>query len=101
MKLSPAGKRKLRALGHKLKPVVIIGNAGYTDSVQRELDQALDHHELLKVRVNAGDRKERDRIIQELCTTTGASLVQSIGHVALLYRLNPAGSKINLSGSTG
>lgn len=101
MKLSQAQKRQLRALGHGLKPVVIIGNAGFSESVQQELDQSLDHHELLKVRINAGDRQGREQIIRELCEKTRSSLVQAIGHIALVYRPNPANRKITLGGPKG
>ena len=78
--------RALRGRGHKLKPVVTVRAAGFTDAVALELDRSLAHHELLKVRVNAGDRKRREALIEEICRRVGAVLVQRIGHVALLYR---------------
>lgn len=79
-------KRHLRSLAHALKPVVIIGNAGLTEPVLRELDIALAYHELIKVRVNAGDRDERRAMSASICAQTGATLVQEIGHIAVLYR---------------
>ena len=97
MALNQQDKRRLRSLGHGLKPVVIVGGAGVTDAVVRELDGALAHHELLKVRVNAGSRPERGRMIATLCERTDAALVQSIGHVALLYRANPDKPRISLN----
>lgn len=96
MTLSPANKRQLRALGHRLKPVVTIGVAGFSAAVYRELDQALTHHELLKVRVNAGDRVARESLIRSMCEKTHSSLVQAIGHIALIYRPNPQDRKITL-----
>lgn len=69
-----------------MKPVVIIGGSGLTEGVLNELDQSLEHHELLKVRVNAGDREERDAMIANLCEASRSELVQRIGHVAILYR---------------
>ena len=96
MPLSQTQKRRLRALGHKLRPVVIIGNAGFSDAVRQELEQALEHHELLKVRVNAADREERRRIIRALCERAQAQLIQHIGHVVLIYRCNPKRPKISL-----
>jgi len=48
--------RKLRTRAHPLKPVVIIGQGGLTSGVMDEINLALDHHELIKVRVNASDR---------------------------------------------
>jgi RNA-binding protein len=57
-----------------------------TESVQRELDLSLKHHELMKVKISSGDRKTRSKIIQQLCDTARAELVQAIGHIALIYR---------------
>ena len=87
--LSEKQKHHLRGLGHSLKPVVMIGNAGYTPAVRTELDLSLSRHELLKVRVSVGDRTARDALIEQLCADTAAQLVQRIGNIALLYRRNP------------
>ncbi len=88
MPLIEKHKRQLRTLGHKLKPVVIIGNAGLTESVLNEIGLALNHHELMKLKVNAADRVERVRIIDEICTRTRAEVIQKIGHIALIYLKN-------------
>lgn len=79
-------KKFLRARAHHLKPVVIAGNAGITEGVLRELDIALAHHELIKVRINAGDRSELKEMANSLCQSSNASLVQIIGHIVVLYR---------------
>lgn len=86
MPLSEAQKRHLRKLAHNLKPVIIIGNAGFSEGVANELEQTLEHHELIKVRVNAGDREERDAMIAQICDTASCELVQRIGHIAIIYR---------------
>ena len=86
MSISEAQRRHLKKLAHHLKPVVIVGNAGLTDNVIHEIDEALEHHELIKVRINAADKKEREGIIEEICNKTGADWVVSIGHVAGFYR---------------
>lgn len=96
LKITEKQKRHLRALGHTLKPVVIIGAHGYTDSVRTELDMSLRHHELLKVRVGAGERETRDLIITQLCLDMQALLVQRIGHIALIYRPNATKPRITL-----
>ncbi len=96
MPLSESQKKFLRGLGHKLKPVVSVGGAGVTDALVRELDTTIAHHELIKVRVRAGDRETRDAAIEELCRRGNAVLVTRIGNVALLYRRNPDDAKIQL-----
>jgi len=84
--LTQAQKRHLRALAHHRKVIVIIGAAGITDALIEELDAALARHELVKVRVNAPDRGAREAMIMTLLERTSAELVQTIGHIATLYR---------------
>jgi RNA-binding protein len=86
--VNAANKKKLRAEAHTLKPVVMIGQSGLTSGVLAELDQALNIHELLKVRIRA-ERDERKLITEKICTDSGAELIQSIGQIAVIYRLNP------------
>ena len=88
MDLSERQKKHLRGLGHQLKPLIMVGDAGLSDALFAEYESTLDHHELIKVRVRAGDRAARDAIIAALCDRSGATLVQRIGNVALLYRPN-------------
>ena len=88
MNLSESNKRFLRGRGHALKPVIMVGDAGLSESLLAEYESTLDHHELIKVRVRAGDREVRDDIIKELCSRSAAVLIQRIGNVALLYRPN-------------
>ncbi|MGI9235152.1 MAG: ribosome assembly RNA-binding protein YhbY [Woeseiaceae bacterium] len=88
MTLSEHQKKFLRGLGHALKPVVTVGDAGLSDAVLAEFESTLAHHELIKVRVRVGDRAARDEIIGKMCSGKSATLIQRIGNVALLYRPN-------------
>nr|WP_305888706.1 YhbY family RNA-binding protein [Methylomonas sp. SURF-2] len=78
----------MKALAHPLNPVVIIGQAGLTPAVLKEINVALDAHELIKIRIRA-ERDERNVIGEQICADTQAVLVQSIGQVAVIYRKNP------------
>jgi RNA-binding protein len=62
------------------------GRQGVTDALIAEVDQALEHHELIKVKVAAEDRDARDAMIGDIAERVGAALVQRIGHTAVLYR---------------
>lgn len=84
--LSNPQKRYLRGLAHDLKPIVLVGAKGVTPSLVAELDQALEQHELVKVKVAAEDRETRDAWIAELAGQSEADLVSRIGHTAVLYR---------------
>jgi RNA-binding protein len=86
MPLSEPQKKFLRGKAHGLDPVVMVGNAGLSEGVVREADRALEDHELIKIRVRAADRGNRDAMIAQLAQRTGSELVHRIGHVAALYR---------------
>ena len=89
MSLSETQKRHLKKLAHSLKPVVMVGQHGVSEGVLAETDIALRDHELIKMRVSAGDRDERDDMIARIVAHSGAELVQRIGNVAILFRANP------------
>jgi len=86
--VNSADKKKLRAEAHTLKPVVMIGQSGLTAAVLAEIEQSLDSHELIKVKIRA-ERDERKLICEKICTSTGAALIQNIGQIAIIYRVNP------------
>jgi RNA-binding protein len=78
--------KQLRAIGHKLKPVVTVAGKGLTEGVVSELDRALTDHELIKVKLAVGSRETRAEITRAVSAQTGAEIVQSIGNVILLLR---------------
>ena len=94
MKRTEPQKKFLRGLGHQLKPVIMIGDAGLSEGVRKEFESTIDHHELIKVRIRAGDRAVRDDIIADLCSSTKSALVSRVGNVALIYRRNAEKPKI-------
>jgi len=96
MNLSESQKKFLRGLGHELKPVIMVGDAGLTESLFNEFCSTIEHHELIKVRVRVGDRERRDGIISELCKKGSAELVTRIGNIALVYRRNEEQQQIPL-----
>lgn len=84
--LTAAQTRFLRGQAHDLRAMLQVGGKGVTDTLIAELDLALEHHELIKVKVAAEDRESRDAIVQTIVDRTSAALVQRIGHTAVLYR---------------
>lgn len=88
MKLTESQKKVLRGLGHNLKPVITVGDAGLSESLLKEFESTIAYHELIKVRFRAADREHRDAIVAELCERGSADLVTRIGNVALLFRRN-------------
>jgi RNA-binding protein len=84
--LSATQRKQLMARAHELEPVVLIGTKGLTDEVVKEVDLALNAHELIKVRAASLEREQRDDAFKALCERTGAESVQSIGKVFVIYR---------------
>lgn len=93
--LTKEQSRYLRGLCHHLNPVVMIASKGLTDNVMNELETALDHHELIKVKVRT-ERAERQQLLDDICSRTQAEVVQSIGHTACLFRRNRKAPRIAL-----
>ncbi|PPU78671.1 MULTISPECIES: ribosome assembly RNA-binding protein YhbY [Xanthomonas] len=84
--LTSAQNRFLRGQAHDLKALLQTGGKGVTPAFLAELEDVLERHELVKVKVASEDRETRDALIAELVEQTGSALVQRIGHVAILYR---------------
>lgn len=92
MSLSQTQKKKYRAIGHKLNPIVTLGDKGLSETVAAEIVRALNDHELIKIKIVAEDREDKKLLLAAVIEHTQATLVQSIGHVALLLK---KGSKPN------
>ncbi|MFO3704151.1 ribosome assembly RNA-binding protein YhbY [Xanthomonas codiaei] len=84
--LTSAQTRFLRGQAHDLKALLQTGGKGVTPAFLAELEEVLERHELIKVKVASEDRETRDALIAELVEQTGSALVQRIGHIAILYR---------------
>jgi RNA-binding protein len=94
--LSEQQKKHLRGVAHGLDPVLRLGTAGITEAFLAELETTLAHHELIKIKVAASDRTQRDAAIASLVEHAGATLITRIGNIAVLYRPRPDGTRIQL-----
>lgn len=79
-------RQSLKAQAHHLKPVVLLGAKGLTESVVAETEIALNAHELIKVKINGAEKEDRIAMSQSLCEQLNAQLVQMIGAIAIIYR---------------
>ena len=89
LELTSAQRRTLRARAHNLRPVVVIGNAGLSTTVLNEINNNLKSHELIKIRVLAGEHATREGWHGEICTSLHAAPVQHIGKILVVYRPLP------------
>ncbi len=86
MTLSNAEKKNFRAIGHKLRPIVMIADKGLTENIEKEINRALNDHELIKIKIAVGERADKKLLEEAICQQLRAECVQSIGNVLLLYR---------------
>lgn len=88
MSLNKKQIKSLKAESHrlKLKPVVIIGQNGLSGNVQNEIENALEHHELIKIRIPAQDKVTKKAMIETICSQTQATLITAIGNIVVIFR---------------
>ena len=86
MNLSNTQKKFLKGLAHKLNPVVLLGQNGLTEGVLAEIDNAINFHELIKVKIPTDDREEKTLIMDAIVRETGAIKLQTIGHTLVLFK---------------
>jgi RNA-binding protein len=94
--LTVAERLALKGLAHVLNPTVMIGNAGLTGSVLKEISLALKSHELIKIRVMNNDRALRATMMETICSQLDAVPVQHIGKILVVYKPNPEKHKIEI-----
>ena len=85
----------LKSLSHKLKPDVIIGNKGLTDSVSKEIETNLDAHELIKIQIKEASKVKRNLLLDSLCEKIRAERVNHIGRQFVIFKATQK-SKITL-----
>ena len=73
-------------MAHDLKPFVMIGQHGLSESVLAELESTLLKHELIKIKLRVSDREEKQQIVDKILKISKAELVQVIGGVLVIYR---------------
>jgi len=96
LSLTVSERRDLKARAHALNPTVMIGNAGLTEAVLKEIAASLKTHELIKIRVMSGERAIREAMLEDICKQLDSAPVQHIGKTLVVYRPNPDMHKIEI-----
>jgi RNA-binding protein len=86
MSLNKKQIQHLKGAAHSLKPVVLLGHNGLTEAVVAEIDYALNHHELIKIKIPTDDRETKALIVEAICRETNSTQVQVIGKTLVIYR---------------
>jgi len=88
MTLTGKQKNYLRGIAHTKNPIVAIGNKGLSDAVLKELELALEQHELVKIKLPGGSKAEKTALLKEICERSNSESVQLIGNVCVVYRVS-------------
>ncbi len=96
LSLTVSERRDLKARAHALSPVVMIGNAGLTEAVLKEIAASLKTHELIKIKVMSDERAQREAMLEAVCARLDAAPVQHIGKILVVYQPNPDAHKIEI-----
>jgi RNA-binding protein len=89
LKPSTELRRRLRAAGHTLTPVVQVGKLGMTNAVLGQVSRALLDHELIKVKLGSECPETRFEVAEVLAAHPGVKVVQILGRILLLYQRHP------------
>jgi len=96
LSLTVSERLALKGRAQSLSPTVMIGNAGLTDAVLKEIALTLKTHELTKIRVMNDDRALRESMLESICAQLDAAPVQHIGKILVIYKPNPEAHQIEL-----
>jgi RNA-binding protein len=77
-----------------LRPVVLIGDRGLSDSVLKEIDRSLTAHQLVKIRAGGEDREARDALLEAICDALSCAPVHHLGKTLIIYRPEPGAQAV-------
>jgi len=86
MTLTGKQKNYLRGIAHSKKPIVTIGGKGLTDAVMKEVELALNLHELVKIKLPSNAKAEKVALLAKITSQSSSQTVQLIGRIGVIYR---------------
>ncbi|MGN7409790.1 MULTISPECIES: ribosome assembly RNA-binding protein YhbY [unclassified Sporosarcina] len=94
--LTSKQKSFLRSEAHHLQPIFQIGKSGLTDAIIKQIEEALEARELIKVSVLQNCEQDKEEIADLLSEQAGLEVVQIIGKTIVLYKESTEKKKIVL-----
>ena len=88
MSIDKLKNKSLREAAHHLNPIIWVGKNGITKNVIKEIIQALEHHELIKIKLLQADKEQRKIDIEKICKFTGTQLINNVGNILIIYKEN-------------
>jgi RNA-binding protein len=89
-------KRFLRSKAHHLTPIFQVGKGGVNDNLVKQIGEALEARELIKVSILQNCDEDRDDVAGSLSKGARAQLVQVIGNTIVLYKESRENKQLQL-----
>jgi RNA-binding protein len=89
-------KRFLRSKAHHIQPIFQVGKGGVNSNLVKQVEEALEARELIKVSVLQNCEEDKETVAEELSTGSKAELVQVIGSTIVLYKESSNQKRIEL-----
>ena len=84
--LTSKQRATLRSLSQNLETIFQIGKGGVTEEICKQLENALEARELVKLTVLENSGEQPREMLDKLCQSLGADGVACIGRKIVLYR---------------
>ncbi|MBV7318113.1 ribosome assembly RNA-binding protein YhbY [Bacillus halotolerans] len=89
-------KRFLRSKAHHLSPIFQVGKGGVNDNMIKQISEALEARELIKISVLQNCEDDKNDVAEVLVKGSRAQLVQTIGNTIVLYKESKENKQIEL-----
>ncbi len=89
-------KRFLRSEAHHLSPIFQVGKGGVNENMIKQIEEALEKRELMKISILQNCEEEKTEVAQELSQGAGAEIVQVIGNTIVLYKESKENKQLTL-----
>lgn len=89
-------KRYLRSQANNLNPIFQVGKTGVNDNMTKQISEALEKRELVKIQILQNCLDDKDDVANALAEGTNAEIVQVIGNVIILYKESEENKEIQL-----
>ncbi|MEC1671766.1 MULTISPECIES: ribosome assembly RNA-binding protein YhbY [Bacillus] len=89
-------KRFLRSKAHHLSPIFQVGKGGVNDNMIKQISEALEARELIKISVLQNCEDDKNDVAEALVKGSHAELVQTIGNTIVLYKESKENKQIEL-----
>ncbi|WP_259424291.1 ribosome assembly RNA-binding protein YhbY [Bacillus velezensis] len=89
-------KRFLRSKAHHLTPIFQVGKGGVNENMVKQIAEALEARELIKVSVLQNCEDDKNDVAEALVKGSRSQLVQTIGNTIVLYKKSKENKQIEL-----